>query len=81
MDRSKLTHRAWSTDSTVIPSSVKAHVSVRIVPDQDLETIASTVRDFLKSRFARMQSPNRLSVSHVDIFILCSHRTHCVGDH
>ncbi|RPD54678.1 Zn-dependent exopeptidase [Lentinus tigrinus ALCF2SS1-7] len=50
-------------NSTVIPSKVKAHVSVRIVPDQDLETIASTVRDYLKDRFATMKSSNQLNVT------------------
>ena len=42
---------------------MKAHVSLRIVPDQDLETIASTVRGHLEERFRRMNSPNRLNVS------------------
>ncbi|KAI0685388.1 Zn-dependent exopeptidase [Cerioporus squamosus] len=50
-------------NSTVIPSKVKAHVSVRIVPDQDLETIASTIQGYLSTRFETMKSPNRLSVT------------------
>ncbi|KAI0927550.1 hypothetical protein AcV5_008062 [Taiwanofungus camphoratus] len=50
-------------NSTVIPATVKAHVSLRIVPDQDLNTIASALREHLRSFFARMQSPNKLSVS------------------
>lgn len=50
-------------NSTVIPASVKAHVSVRIVPDQDLETIARSLREHLTATFGRMESPNKLNVS------------------
>ncbi|EJF61051.1 Zn-dependent exopeptidase [Dichomitus squalens LYAD-421 SS1] len=50
-------------NSTVIPSSVKAHVSLRIVPDQALEAIASSVREHLEATFKRMRSPNHLKVS------------------
>lgn len=49
-------------DSTVIPSSVKAHVSLRIVPDQALEEIASSIREHLEVKFKHMRSPNRLKV-------------------
>ena len=50
-------------DSTVIPSKVRAHISVRIVPDQDLESIAASVQEHLKAQFQRMRSPNKLNVS------------------
>ncbi|GBE85255.1 Probable di- and tripeptidase [Sparassis crispa] len=50
-------------NSTVIPATVKAHVSLRIVPDQDLTTIAQALCDHLKTTFARTQSPNKLQVS------------------
>ncbi|KZT64245.1 Zn-dependent exopeptidase [Daedalea quercina L-15889] len=50
-------------NSTVIPATVKAHVSVRIVPDQDLETIANGLREHLVTAFGEMQSPNKLKVS------------------
>ncbi|KAI0770447.1 Zn-dependent exopeptidase [Fomes fomentarius] len=50
-------------NSTVIPSKVRAHVSLRIVPDQDLETIASSVRDHFRTQFEKMQSPNHLTVT------------------
>ncbi|KAH9917958.1 Zn-dependent exopeptidase [Fomitopsis serialis] len=50
-------------NSTVIPATVKAHVSVRIVPDQDLETIANSLREHLTAAFVTMQSPNKLKVS------------------
>ncbi|KDQ62261.1 hypothetical protein JAAARDRAFT_30154 [Jaapia argillacea MUCL 33604] len=48
---------------TVIPSKIKAQVSVRIVPDQDLDTIAASVCDHLRSSFQRFQSPNTLEIS------------------
>lgn len=50
-------------DSTVIPARVKAHVSVRIVPDQDLETIAKGLREHLVDTFGKQRSPNKLKVS------------------
>ncbi|OBZ71455.1 putative di- and tripeptidase DUG2 [Grifola frondosa] len=50
-------------NSTVIPASVKAHVSVRIVPDQDLITIAGAMREHLRSSFEKMQTLNMLKVS------------------
>jgi len=50
-------------NSTVIPATVKAHVSARIVPDQDLCTIANALRERLKNTFDGMHSPNQLKVS------------------
>ncbi|KIP03740.1 hypothetical protein PHLGIDRAFT_77079 [Phlebiopsis gigantea 11061_1 CR5-6] len=52
-----------ATNSTVIPASVTARVSIRIVPDQDLETISKDLQDHLKQTFATMQSPNSIEVS------------------
>lgn len=52
-----------ATNSTVIPASVTARVSIRIVPDQDLETISTDLQDHLKQTFATMQSPNSIEVS------------------
>lgn len=50
-------------NSTVIPGKVTAKVSLRIVPDQDLETIAQSLVDRLKGSFDKFRSPNQLSVS------------------
>ncbi|KII90799.1 hypothetical protein PLICRDRAFT_174166 [Plicaturopsis crispa FD-325 SS-3] len=50
-------------NSTVIPGTVKAEVSVRIVPDQDLETIAASLCGHIKSSFSSLNSPNTLNVS------------------
>ncbi|KAM5533124.1 hypothetical protein V8D89_013172 [Ganoderma adspersum] len=50
-------------NSTVIPSSVRAHVSLRVVPDQALEEIASSIKEHLEAKFKHMRSPNRLKVS------------------
>ncbi|KAI0770454.1 hypothetical protein C8Q74DRAFT_1449046 [Fomes fomentarius] len=51
------------TKSTVISSRVTAHVSFRIVPDQDLETIATSVREHLVTHFGQMKSANRINVT------------------
>ncbi|KAH9924603.1 Zn-dependent exopeptidase [Epithele typhae] len=50
-------------NSTVISSKVRAHVSLRIVPDQDLATIAASLRQHFADEFKRMKSPNQLKVS------------------
>lgn len=50
-------------DATVIPGKVKSQVSLRIVPDQDLNTIAKSLCCHLKSAFQSFQSPNELEVS------------------
>lgn len=40
-----------------------ARVSIRIVPDQDLDTIAKTLQDHLRTTFESMGSPNSIEVS------------------
>jgi di- and tripeptidase len=50
-------------NSTVIPGKVTAKVSLRIVPDQDLQTIAQSLINHLRGSFNKFQSPNQLSVS------------------
>ncbi|KZT09086.1 Zn-dependent exopeptidase [Laetiporus sulphureus 93-53] len=49
-------------NSTVIPATVKAHVSLRIVPDQDLNTVANALCEHLQWSFEKMHSPNKLKV-------------------
>lgn len=46
----------------MIPGSVRARVSIRIVPDQKLEDVATSLVTHLESAFAAMQSTNTLSV-------------------
>ncbi|KAH9933265.1 Zn-dependent exopeptidase [Amylocystis lapponica] len=62
-------------NSTVIPSRVKAHVSVRIVPDQDLATIANALREHLRESFDKTQSPNELHArpSRSHLALICSY--------
>ncbi|KAH7885115.1 hypothetical protein F5I97DRAFT_1810763 [Phlebopus sp. FC_14] len=50
-------------NSTVIPGKVTAKLSLRIVPDQDLENIAEALVSSLESSFNHFQSPNKLSIS------------------
>ncbi|KAG0144991.1 hypothetical protein CROQUDRAFT_659306 [Cronartium quercuum f. sp. fusiforme G11] len=49
--------------STVIPSSAQAAVSIRIVPDQSLQEISSSLINFLEAAFAQLKSSNKLEVS------------------
>jgi di- and tripeptidase len=46
----------------VIPGSVRARLSLRIVPDQDLEDIATSLIHHLETAFEAMTSPNRLDI-------------------
>jgi len=46
--------------STVIPARVRAKISVRIVPDQDLDTITSSIETYVRSTFEELHSPNKL---------------------
>ncbi len=51
------------SDATVIPSMVTSRISIRIVPDQDLDTIARTLQDHLVHQFKGMRSQNSIEVS------------------
>ncbi|KAK0476079.1 hypothetical protein IW261DRAFT_1491846 [Armillaria novae-zelandiae] len=50
-------------NSTVIPGTVKSQVSIRIVPDQDLDTISRSLCDYLTRSFEHLQSPNKFNIS------------------
>ncbi|KAF8798830.1 Zn-dependent exopeptidase [Phlegmacium glaucopus] len=50
-------------DATIIPGTVKAQLSLRIVPDQDLDTIVKSLRDFIRTSFNLLQSPNSLQIN------------------
>ncbi|KAJ7242825.1 hypothetical protein B0H12DRAFT_839440 [Mycena haematopus] len=48
---------------TVIPGTIKSQVSLRIVPDQDLDSIAESLCTYLRTSFEDQKSPNKLKVS------------------
>lgn len=48
--------------STVIPNSVEASLSVRIVPDQSLDAIETLLQEGILQNFAQLQSTNRIEV-------------------
>ncbi|KAF8208681.1 hypothetical protein K438DRAFT_1961258 [Mycena galopus ATCC 62051] len=48
---------------TVIPGTIKSQVSLRIVPDQDLDSIAKSLCKHLQTSFEDLKSPNKLKVS------------------
>ncbi|WOO82458.1 putative di- and tripeptidase DUG2 [Vanrija pseudolonga] len=50
-------------NKTVIPSRVSADVTMRIVPDQELDVIIEGLRSFCHDTFAALNSPNQLEVS------------------
>lgn len=47
---------------TVIPQKVIGKFSIRLVPDQDPEDIATKVISFLTDEFKKLNSPNKLNV-------------------
>ncbi|EFI27177.1 hypothetical protein CC1G_15002 [Coprinopsis cinerea okayama7 len=49
--------------ATVIPGSVKAQISLRIVPDQDLDRTSKSLIDYLKKVYHGFRSPNKLEIS------------------
>ncbi|KAJ3483636.1 hypothetical protein NLI96_g6169 [Meripilus lineatus] len=49
--------------STVIPATVKSRISLRIVPDQDLNHIATSLQEYLQAEFKALQSPNSLEIN------------------
>lgn len=58
------------TDPTVIPGKVTTKLSLRIVPDQDLETVSRALIAHLDVSFTAFRSPNKLSVRPPPFFFL-----------
>jgi di- and tripeptidase len=52
-----------SANKTVIPRRVCADIAMRIVPDQDLDTIVSSLVSYCQQTFAGLASPNTLDVN------------------
>jgi di- and tripeptidase len=50
-------------NATVIPRSATASISIRIVPDQDLQTIKETLTSYLHSEFGTFCSNNTLTIT------------------
>lgn len=64
-------------DATVIPGRVAAQVSLRIVPDQDLDTIADSMCRYLQTSFEGLHTPNKLTVHILPArFLLCADNNH-----
>nr|ODO00935.1 di- and tripeptidase [Cryptococcus depauperatus CBS 7855] len=51
-----------SANKTVIPRKVSADVSMRLVPNQDLETIVEGLKKFCKETFDSLGSPNEFNI-------------------
>ncbi|KIO31561.1 hypothetical protein M407DRAFT_19497 [Tulasnella calospora MUT 4182] len=52
-----------SGNPTIIPSRVRAKISVRIVPDQDLKAITEAIESSIQATFDELQSPNSLHIT------------------
>lgn len=70
----ELTFLLRSAGPTIIPSCVKSSVSFRLVPDQDLDTIADSIVLFIRTSYARLASTNSISVSSAQLEPLASKR-------
>ncbi|AFR95888.2 di- and tripeptidase [Cryptococcus neoformans C23] len=63
-----------SGNKTVIPRKVSTDISMRIVPDQDLETIVKGLKQFCRDTFQGLGSPNtfKIQVTHTASWWLAS---------
>lgn len=52
-----------SANKTVIPRRVNADIAMRLVPDQDLDTISCSLISYCQSTFDALGSPNTLKVT------------------
>lgn len=50
-------------NNTVIPQIAKATISIRIVPNQDLEKVKQSLIDFFHERFENLASGNQLAIN------------------
>lgn len=57
-------------DPTIIPAEVKAQVSLRIVPDQDLEMVARALCRYLEDSFGKLESSNKLTVCTISLALI-----------
>ncbi|KIL67904.1 hypothetical protein M378DRAFT_191433 [Amanita muscaria Koide BX008] len=49
-------------NATVIPGTVKSQISLRIVPDQELDIISKNLCNFLRNKFKELNSSNELKI-------------------
>jgi len=50
-------------NSTIIPSTARASISIRLVPNQQVEEVREALIGFLKVKFQELESKNALSIS------------------
>lgn len=50
-------------NATIIPRSAQASLSMRLVPNQEVTDIASSLSDYLHTQFAELRSKNHLNVT------------------
>jgi di- and tripeptidase len=48
---------------TVIPCKAKASVSMRVVPDQDINDIVESFEEFVRKVFSELKTENKINVS------------------
>ncbi|KAK8854957.1 hypothetical protein IAR55_003697 [Kwoniella newhampshirensis] len=51
-----------SGNKTVIPNKVTADISMRIVPDQELDDIVKGLKEFCENTFKELKSPNQFEI-------------------
>jgi acetylornithine deacetylase/succinyl-diaminopimelate desuccinylase-like protein len=54
---------------TVIPRKVIGKFSIRLVPNQDEQTVEKLVQDYLQAKFDERKSPNKLKFVKILLFI------------
>ncbi|KAF2397008.1 glutathione degradosome [Trichodelitschia bisporula] len=56
-------HTSGPSNSTIIPRTARAAISLRLVPNQTAQSVAQTLVSYLEKEFADLGSKNALSVS------------------
>ncbi|KAK7418447.1 hypothetical protein QQX98_003939 [Neonectria punicea] len=56
-------YKVSGPDGSLVSSHASSHISVRLVPGQEVDTVTESLTEFLETEFAQLESQNRLSIS------------------
>ncbi|KAM5356828.1 hypothetical protein ACJ41O_003474 [Fusarium nematophilum] len=56
-------YKVSGPDGSLVSSHASSHISVRLVPGQEIEHVAGALTEFLRNEFSLLESQNRLSIN------------------
>ncbi|KAF7545367.1 hypothetical protein G7Z17_g9232 [Cylindrodendrum hubeiense] len=56
-------YKVSGPDGSLVSSHASSHISLRLVPGQEVDTVAESLTKFLREEFGVLESQNRLSIS------------------